>query len=448
MAMENAGIWLRVSSGGQDEANQRPDLERYCAGRYDVKREYEVHARSAYHGRQQRDLDQALADMRDGVIRVLVIWHSDRLERRPGKALLDTLSEFTKAGGRVESVQEPMLGQMDFSGQVTTFLAGLMNHEKSAHLSEQVGNAHDRIAGNGAFKGRIPFGYATEGPKYHKHLVPTEEGRRLVPEVYSRVLAGQSLHVIGTWLEQETGRPWHAKIVAELVRRPVYRGSHPVTRGDVTYFHRTDPLVDAATWGSANAELARRPKRGTVYAANRAMLAGALTCPACGSAMHRTRDGRGGASYYRCAGPPAAQRKSTCRNMARCELVDSAVNRIIAATFDVPVIVRTLVPGHDHSAELAEVRYELQQLPLRGLPRADEAAERDRLWAEEDRVAALPSVPDRYEEKPGRHTYAGLWEALSIPERGPWLAANGFRITADKAEVTVSQGDITATLAL
>jgi DNA invertase Pin-like site-specific DNA recombinase len=61
--VEDAGLWIRVSSGGQDEANQRPDLERYCAQRgYNIAREYEVHAKSAFHGRQRKDLDSAIQD--------------------------------------------------------------------------------------------------------------------------------------------------------------------------------------------------------------------------------------------------------------------------------------------------------------------------------------------------------------------------------------------------
>ena len=40
---EPAGIWLRVSSGGQDEQNQVPNIEKHCAARsYGVKRRYEV----------------------------------------------------------------------------------------------------------------------------------------------------------------------------------------------------------------------------------------------------------------------------------------------------------------------------------------------------------------------------------------------------------------------
>lgn len=163
---EPAGVWLRVSSGGQDEANQEPDVLAYCAAKgYTVARRYTVHAKSAYHGDQQPDLDQAVADMRSGKITVLVIWHSDRLERRKGKALLDTLEEFEKAGGRVESVREPMLGALDFGGQVLTFIQGLVNHEKSRHISEQTGLARTRIRSNMALDGRPPWGYAAAGPE-------------------------------------------------------------------------------------------------------------------------------------------------------------------------------------------------------------------------------------------------------------------------------------------
>ncbi len=199
--------------------------------------------------------------------------------------------------------------------------------------------------------------------------------------------------------------------------------------------------------------LAARPKRGKVYAENRSMLAGALTCPKCGGPMLRlmspTR--RKGEDikipYYRCSGTGAA-RKSTCRNMVRVELVDAAVNTIIAQTFTNRVMIRTLVPGHDHSAELAELAYELQQLPVRNLPWEEEDAERARLRAEYSRVKDLPSVPDRWEDVPNGHTYAGLWEELSIPERGAWLIENRFTVVATNEAVTVSQGDVSATIQL
>ena len=487
--MENAGIWLRVSSGGQDEANQEPDILRYCQQhKYNIARRYEVHAKSAFKGHHQRDLDRMIADIHQGHITVLVVWHSDRLERREGKALLDLLAEVSVAGGRVESTKEPQLGQIDMGSQLFTFATGLMNHEKSAHLSEQVGIAHARIDAVGAFRGRIPFGYRTEGPKYSKRLVPTDQGRELVPDIYERVIAGQSLQVIADWLTERTGPgqcatcrgagkvegkkcrdciTWWPKVVAELVRRPVYMGHHANSAG-VTV-HRCDPLLvtadgkpDAATWKRANDNLNARPKRGKVYAENRAMLAGALTCPNCeDSPMVRNtgtnyevrngvKTGRISSQhvYYRCQGK-GAQRKG-CGNMVLVDLVDRAANVIIAATFINHVTVRTLIPGHDHSAELTELAYELQQVGLKGLSWDEEDAERSRLRKEYDRIKELPSVPDRWEEVPNGHSYAGLWADIPIPERGQWLKEHGFTVMATRESVTVAQNSkgISATLPL
>ena len=54
MAGDRAGTLIRVSSGGQDEANQEPDVERYCAGRgYRAVKSYVLHDKSAFKGEQQ-----------------------------------------------------------------------------------------------------------------------------------------------------------------------------------------------------------------------------------------------------------------------------------------------------------------------------------------------------------------------------------------------------------
>jgi hypothetical protein len=126
------------------------------------------------------------------------------------------------------------------------------------------------------------------------------------------------------------------------------------------------------------------------------------------------------------------------------------VNQIIAETFDVPVLEHRIIPGNEAEIErrLAEISFELEQLPRRGLPDEQEDAERARLRAERKRVATTTVIEDRVELVPTGRTYLKEWQELSVPERGPWLAANGFRVTASKTEVTVTQGEVSATLAL
>jgi DNA invertase Pin-like site-specific DNA recombinase len=437
---DSAGVWVRVSSGGQDEANQLPDIQKHCAGNgYEVARTYTLHGKSASKGEQQPYLDRMLADMRAGLIKVLVIWHSDRLERRPGKALLDVLAEVAAAGGRVESVQEPALGKLDFGSQVTTFIAGLVNHEKSVHLAAQVSAAFETIHTNGGLHGRNPFGYvATGSVKYHHTLEPTELGRKYVPQIFARVIAGESLNTIARWLEAEgvaptSGTRWWARSLGLIIRNPTYMGQRADAEGRT--IHRCEALVDAGVFRRAGEALDGRPKRGPANAANRAMLATAIHCSRCGdSPMYRSGvDG----SVYRCTGRGAARKG--CGNNVSLAAADKAVNVLARRLFGTPVMVTRTIPGSDHGAELELIRYEMRQLALLDLPDAEMDAELARLRTERDRLTALPSVPDRVEEVATSQTYADLWRALGDAERGPWLVSHGFRVLADKSTVRLTR---------
>ena len=77
---ESAGILMRVSSDGQDELNQLPELEDYCYDQnYRINRRYELHDKSAFHGEHEETLAAILEDIRAGVITVVVIVHAQGL---------------------------------------------------------------------------------------------------------------------------------------------------------------------------------------------------------------------------------------------------------------------------------------------------------------------------------------------------------------------------------
>src|SRR5260370_28048036 len=75
----DAGLWIRVSTADQSEANQIPDVERHCEARgYQVVPacRYELHDKSASKGQQDAELARMLADVQAGRIKVLVCCHS------------------------------------------------------------------------------------------------------------------------------------------------------------------------------------------------------------------------------------------------------------------------------------------------------------------------------------------------------------------------------------
>ena len=150
--------------------------------------------------------------------------------------------------------------------------------------------------------------------------------------------------------------------------------------------------------------------------------------------------------YYRCSGI-GAQRKS-CGTMVNLAKVDAAVDWIIHETFGIPPMERRVIPGTDHAADLESLKFELRQLPARDLPWDEEDAERSRLRAEYDRISALPTVPDQVVMVDSGQTYAGLWDSMKPQDRGAWLKRQGFTVRASRTAVTVSQGDVSDTVAL
>ena len=266
--MVRAGKWLRVSSGGQDEANQEPDLDRHCDDRgYYVAKTYPLHDKSASKGEQQKALDEVLDDLRRGEIQVLVCWHSDRLDRRGVKEALDFITKVKKAGGRIESTKEGVLDE----DSIDTIINSWMNWKKSAHLSEQVRAGHARVRDNGALHGRPPWGMTKTGPKYNKKLVPTDLGRTWIPRIFDWVIERVSFRDIILRLQEQgiegDHGVWHPSTIGEMIRNPAYMGfrcaQDPKTKKYGEILHKCEELVlsrDMAQ-GARSARLLPHPAR-------------------------------------------------------------------------------------------------------------------------------------------------------------------------------------------
>ncbi len=474
--MTRAGLWIRVSSGHQDEANQEPDIRRHCDQHgYRVVETYQLHAESASKGEQQEALDKVLDDIRRGHVKVLVCWHSDRLDRRGVKEALDFIVAVRKAGGRVESAKE---GELD-ENSIDTIVTSWINYQKSKHLSEQVGIAHDKIRTNGAAMSRAPWGMTITGPKYNKVFVPTEEGREWVPQIFGKVIEGWSLAKISLWLRDEGVRGgryangdgtslvdpdkrrnrdglWHESSIGAMIRNPIYMGfrceQDQQTKKYGKVISECEALVDAATWRRANEALDQRPKRGRTDRDNRPMLSGVLKCgnPECDasgapdSPMVRNRGGS--KYYYRCRGTGAVPQ--SCRLMVALDLVDAAVDDAIREHFNIPKMDTRVIPGTDHRAEIESLKFQLRKLPERELAWDEEDAERARLRAELERVSKLPVVPDEVIEEPTGDTLAGLWAELRPADRAAWLRAEGFTVRATKTLVILTRENITVRVPL
>jgi DNA invertase Pin-like site-specific DNA recombinase len=374
---ERAGVWIRVSSGGQDEKNQLPDIERHIAAHgYNVVRKYELNDKSASKGEQQATLDEMLIDMREGTITVLVVWHSDRLERRGSEYLQRDIRLIHDADGRIESVKESWLGTTDISSEVMTSIAGTFAHQHVVHLAEQVKAAHDIIKVNGAVgPGGIPWGYVAVGPKLSKKLVATDLCRKYAPQIFARAIAGDSYRSIAAWLDSEGVPPkraasWHEGSVRKLIRNRVYAGRWQ-NEAKTKTTTESEAAISTEVFDRANAAIKRQPYRKP--SVKLPMLAN-LKCARCeNSPMNRIgikhRDGKTMYYYYRCTGRGAGRKG--CGNMVRYDLTERIVHMVVKIVTDEPYRTRHWVEGPSYLSEISNVKQDMRE--------AVEAEEFDRL---------------------------------------------------------------------
>lgn len=452
---ERAGAWYRVSSGGQDEAHQIPDVKRHCSSHgYEIPAgcEYTVHGKSAYHGEQDEDWQRVVADVAAGVISVVVLWKVDRLDRQNILHAVPMVNAVLQAGGRVEFATQPYIDLTTMPGRMAFANLCEMAHEESKTKSDRVRAARAHIAANGAVDNRVPWGFTIEGPKYARRLVPTDEAREYVPQVYARVIAGQSLAQVCRWLEAEGVAPagiakqdsdrgksgqWWPRSLGQLVRNPVYAGRRVNGQGQTT--HECEPLVDWATWTRAGQALDSRPKRGPVVKSNRCELSGAARCLSCGGPLYRIMTGATGRTrtpYLRCAGT-GPDRKSCGAPMVRLETAQALAEAVLGNLHH-PVEEITVEPGNgpELDARLAALDYERRQVALRGLSWEDEDAERDRIKAEYAQVQSVTRTADRRVVRGTGVTYGQRWARLDADGRAEWLRSGEVTVFLARGEVS------------
>jgi DNA invertase Pin-like site-specific DNA recombinase len=468
-APERAARLFRVSSNGQTEDNQIPEVDALCAGRgYDVARTFQLHDVSASKGEQESVLEEILADIGAGRYTVVVIAHSSRIDRRDPDMQMWYLLSVRRAGGRIESAREPEFGKATLPGRMITVMAQDQNYEYVKNLREHIEAGMVKVRANGAVDGGVPWGYAIAGGKHRKRMVPTDDGRTYVPQIYAKVIDGWSLAAVCRWLDAEgvatpragkhgkVAARWWPRTVQRIIKNPAYKGLRCRLVGERMEWtanptHRCEGLVDAATWQAAQAALSLPPQVAAGHGGPRgkepAMLAGLVCgnpdCPAGpGSPMYRVKPGPGPDHvYYRCYGRGAA--RAGCGTYVRMAPADEAADVLITATFTKPVIIYTRIPGNVAvlAAQLDDINAQLEELPRLGLTEAEEDARRAELRERRRVNEDAERTEDTYGRAPAGYTHAERWQQLAVGERGAWLARHGFRVTATRTEVTATQTD-------
>jgi DNA invertase Pin-like site-specific DNA recombinase len=449
MTGELAGRWLRVSTGAQDETTQLPDVDAWCTSHgYQVTRDYVLHGKSAFKGKQDEELERMLADMRAGVITVLVVWKADRIERRGAYNAFDLARRVREAGGRIEYVTDSFLNDANEMSDVMLALVATKSRIESKDKSDRILNKHRALREAGSLVGRTSWPF---------RVVKLDDGRKVPapdPEAAAwcrRAVARYvdedvSLREIGTWLDwnnvaTHTGCPWSPVSLSQVFRNPALIGRRVDGSGRTILKH--EGIIDRETWTKLQAKLDGRAHRRGLAPSNTLMLTGVARCPKCDGPMYkavsstRRQDGTSNKIvYYRCHGNDRAPSK--CKNMIRADKLDEFVSDFMASSGG--YVVREVIrPGSDRADDLAELERDLRELDFDA---PDFAQQQAALLAERARLKALPPEPARITETLTALTVGSLWSQLDSEGRRAYLLATGVQVYAHKSGMWVT-GDET-----
>jgi site-specific DNA recombinase len=450
------GIYARISQDGEDSGlgvrRQQEDCAALAERRgWPVAEVYTDNDTSAYNGKPRPAYRRMVADLEAGTIDGVVVWHLDRLHRRP-KELEEFVEVCQRAG--VTAVAT-VTGDLDvgdddglFQARILTAVAAKESGDKGRRLRRK----HLEMARNGrsAWGVGVPWGFRYDPRR--KTIVPVPRAAREVRQVFERFAAGWTLRAIL--------RDLNDRGVVGLRGRRRWAGTSALTRildnpTYAAYRHYGDeltegtwkPIIDRRLWeavqairatGKASRPALNRSGKGT------SELSGLLFC-SCGAPMWRSsrRDDR--LSTYECA-RSAKKHQGDCRAGGIAALrtenhVRDAFLAIIAAPYAARVAETPLPEPEpdDLEARLAKVERKIELLvearldsPGPGFRKAFEKratkleAERAALVTEQAARLASNAVhqvrADAAEELRARLAdLPAIWNAATAEERGQML---------------------------
>ena len=335
-------------------------------------------------------IQQVLRDIRAGQIGAVVVWRLDRLTRRL-RDLLDLVDLCDQHSVALVSVTE----QLDTStpmGRLMLAVLGAIAQWERESIGERVtlGRRHRQAAG-GWMGGHVPAACQVEGGVGDRVLRPHPIHGPIASHAWHRIISGESLAEVATWLTAQgipapwakgvtTTRAWNKQNVDSWLSLPVIIGV----------------LTDRATWEACRATLSARssPKRHEGAAIKRGkssdrlwILQGLARCGVCGSMLVGSAAyGRGGKAHY----------YLRCTN--RIKAKGCTVSELPAIPWE-QAVIRTLIDSaHGKGDLLAALNSNLrtqqdQHAPALARQQAMQA-ERDLLQVRMDRLLELVASGD------------------------------------------------------
>jgi site-specific DNA recombinase len=432
---KRAAIYARISSDQEGLAlgvkRQLQDCRRLADELgWTVADEYVDNDVSAYRSKRRPAYDRLLADLQDGMRDAVLVYHQDRLTRRPME--LERFVEVaTAADVQVRFVAGAPVDVGDGDGLLVMRLMGAVAANESASKSRRVRRKLEQLAADGLPNGGCrPFGYEDD------RMTVREGEAAVVRQLAARFVAGESLRSLCVWLNQNgvktvKGGPWQSPTLRGLLSSARIAGlrSH---RGEVIGDAAWEAIIAPADRAKVLARMESLKVSGR-RSPRRYLLSGLLRCGRCDGRLFSSR--RETSRRYVCMSGP--DHGGCGRLTIVAEPVETWITEAVLYRLDTPELADRFAGRDPDDAQtvalsnaLAADRAQLDELA--GLYAAKEVTSRewiaarrpieDRIIDAERRLARL-TQHDALAALPAGDELRRQWEALPLPRQHAVIAA-------------------------
>ena len=302
-----AAAYIRVSTDDQMELS--PDTQLEKIREYAAKNNLLLLSEYIFHddgisGRaaeKRPGFQQMIATAKDPShpFDVIIVWKFSRFARNQEESIFYKSILRSKCKVDVVSVSEPLIAGP--FGSLIERIIEWMDEFYSVRLAEEVKRSMIVNAKNGSLQATPSFGYRVE----NRQLVIVPEEAEIIREIFRRFIAGDAMFRIAKDLSARgirthRGNPFENRTIDYILNNPVYLGKlrwTPTGRTRRNFKNEDsiisdalhEPIIDAETWGAAQArcaELKKSYKRyGKPSSERKHWLCGVVRCSACGATL-------------------------------------------------------------------------------------------------------------------------------------------------------------------
>lgn len=302
-----AAAYVRVSTDDQMELS--PDSQMEKIREYAAKNgllllsEYIFHddGISGRAAEKRPGFQQMIATAKDPShpFDVIIVWKFSRFARNQEESIFYKSILRSKCKVDVVSVSEPLIAGP--FGSLIERIIEWMDEFYSVRLAEEVKRSMTVNAKNGTLQATPSFGYRAED----RRLVVVPEEAEIIREIFRRFISGDAMFRIAKDLSARgvrthRGNPFENRTIDYILNNPVYLGKlrwTPTGRTRRNFKNEDsiiadalhEPIIDAETWGAAQArcaELKKSYKRyGKPSSERKHWLCGVVRCSACGATL-------------------------------------------------------------------------------------------------------------------------------------------------------------------